>query len=498
MSGREGMMGPHGMSPRRTRGVNRHTPLASLRWGALLLALAGCAPGSGLEGTVQDRNGNPLPGVEILLFDRRVEELTPERSLARAVADGSGRFRLAAAPEGDALLKVRGAQGAGRLRVGSHRTASPLTIVYPVVETIVFLHDNDTHFNLNHREAFRARIEEIRSRNPDVFLLSAGDIFIRHPDRWPVKTREYYRERSRFMIEAMNKLGYDAATPGNHELDYIDHLTRESLELAKFPLLGANVEIATEALPRLHPYVVLETSTRRTIAVLGLSVVNFRKEGVLARDPVETALEYVHLAREHDLFMALTHIGIRVDRALAERVPELDLIIGGHSHTLLPEAEHVNSVLVAQAGGVPGGHPVRDTLPKFLGEVTLTLENGRIVEKGGRVTILFGETAARRLPDDSQARDGSLPLKASVWDAEVFQIPLQLILADELDSAYTEAAGGSHVIGPVVHEHGFRRIRIHATQGLPVDGEIGLHALHLEGEDVVVELVHQRLDLFQP
>ena len=69
-------------------------------------------------------------------------------------------------------------------------------------------------------------------------------------------------------------------------------------------------------------------------------------------------------------------------------MPAFEVIIGGHSHNLLEEAERVGQVLVAQAGSSPGGHPVDSTLPKYLGVVRIALENGRVVEKSGYVETI--------------------------------------------------------------------------------------------------------------
>ena len=58
-----------------------------------------------------------------------------------------------------------------------------------------------------------------------------------------------------------------------------------------------------------------------------------RLEGLQFFDPVESALKNKNLRKECDLFLALTHIGYNKDIELAHAMPELDIIIGGHSHT---------------------------------------------------------------------------------------------------------------------------------------------------------------------
>ncbi len=258
-------------------------------------------------------------------------------------------------------------------------------------EEIVLLHDNDQHFDFNFVDGIEAEIIRIRDENPNVFHINCGDIFVRHSARWEEPDNlDWYANQARFMIETMNRLGYDAIAVGNHELDHRETHTRDALEQAEFPLLAANVEVTTDLLPEFKPYTVFETEGGHTIAVLGLSTGSF--DGVTRLDPIETAKEYRYLAEEHDLFVAATHIGYTADRRLAEAVPELDVILGGHSHTLLEEAEVVNGVLVAQAGG--GGHYPDPEKPMYLGVVRITLEDGAVVSKSGHVITFTGEEAA--------------------------------------------------------------------------------------------------------
>lgn len=260
----------------------------------------------------------------------------------------------------------------------------------PGSETVVFLHTNDHHFDINLYEEFEAKIEEIRQQYHNVYLLDAGDIFVRHPHRWnengvPREDVAWYRERAIRMVQTMNTLGYDAMTLGNHEFDYIQDHTLAALNMANFPLLSANVEVTTTLLPTPQSHIMLRTKAGHQIAVLGLSVTSGSKEGVKENNIVETARQYIELREESDIFLALTHIGLANDVVLAESFPELDIIIGGHSHHLIKEAVLVNGVLVAQAGGNP--HVVSDDHPVYLGKVIVTLENGIITSKKGHVIV---------------------------------------------------------------------------------------------------------------
>lgn len=259
---------------------------------------------------------------------------------------------------------------------------------------IIVLHDNDLHFTFNHLDRVRDFIEQVRRDNEHVFLLNAGDLFVRHAQRWPVGAGvEWYAENARRMIRTMNELGYDAAALGNHELDFVDGWTRDALQLAEFPLLSANVEVATDAFIQPAAYTVLETSNGVRLGVLGLSVVNFDlPSGLSVASSTEAVQEHADLLEEVDVAILLTHLGIPEEVLLANLFGHLvDVIIGGHTHTLLPEAIQVNGVLVGQVLG--HDHDPDPERPMYLGKMILVVEKGRVVEKCGRVYRIDAEGA---------------------------------------------------------------------------------------------------------
>jgi hypothetical protein len=291
------------------------------------------------------------------------------------------------------VLEVTGTKGSGRLFVSPDSMGDTIHVTYPVVEEIVFLHTNDHHFDINKLEEFTERVNLIREHYTDVFLFDAGDVFVRHPHRWVengvlMDDPKWYGARAVRIIESMNALGYDALTLGNHEFDYVNGHTRTALEIADFPLLSANVEVHTAQLPVPESHAIFYTKTGRRVAVLGLSVVSGNKEGIRMNPIRETAADLMFLREGSDVFVALTHIGLENDVALAEDFPQIDVIIGGHSHHMIEEAVRVNGVLVAQAGG--NQHVVSDEHPVYLGKVVVRLVNGVPAQKSGLV-IFFAE-----------------------------------------------------------------------------------------------------------
>jgi 2',3'-cyclic-nucleotide 2'-phosphodiesterase (5'-nucleotidase family) len=266
---------------------------------------------------------------------------------------------------------------------------------------VVLLHQNDTHFHDNHREAVEAFVNEVRSSGHPLFFLSAGDVLLRHPNTWPEgMDLEGFRARGIELFAWMNALGVDVMTTGNHELVPHGTATRDILESARFPILAANIRMETDLLPKHPPYHILKVPGGPSLAVLGLSVINFEPpEGLEELDYHETVRAYRHLADEHDALVLLTHIGIRYDLELANAFPEVAAIIGGHTNTLLPEAPRVNGVLVAQAGGHDHIHDGEADM--FMGVVVLEFEGTRLVDRCGWVVRIgeAGPEAAGQLSD---------------------------------------------------------------------------------------------------
>ncbi len=327
-----------------------------------------------LTALVKNEANEPAKGLKSKLQNK--DKFQAARHFKRSATKEDGLLKLKVKPNQSYILEIKGDQGAGRIFLPPEKFSDTIRISYPVTEKIVFLHNNDLHF-----------IEEIRTQYDDVYLFNAGDIFVRHPHRWidngTLEDTAWYAERAKYMIHKMNELGFDLMTLGNHELAYIDNHTGLALKKARFPLLAANFEITTDKLPPLAPYSILETSTLRHIAVLGLSYDNTKKEGVLELDLNETINKYIPLKDNADAFLLLSHRGLMEDKAIAEKFPQFDAIIGGHSHDLLEKAVLINSVLIAQAGGNP--HVVSNEHPVYLGIVIFTLVNGKISDKDGRV-----------------------------------------------------------------------------------------------------------------
>jgi 5'-nucleotidase / UDP-sugar diphosphatase len=224
---------------------------------------------------------------------------------------------------------------------------------------ITLLHTNDLHGSVLYPGEARglAKITSIartiRRELPHVFLLDGGDII----HGTPVERRF----EGQPVIAAMNAAGYDAAVAGNHEFDFGQRISRAAIAAAKFPLLSANVVEAgsDRSWGGLRPYVVREADGIR-IAFFGLTTDRTPEiqwprtiDGIVFRDPIATARALVPRLRSverADMVIALTHLGVAADRELANAVPGIDVILGGHSHTRLDRQVWVGKTLIVQTG----------------------------------------------------------------------------------------------------------------------------------------------------
>ena len=225
--------------------------------------------------------------------------------------------------------------------------------------TLVVLHTNDTHSRLDPfpmdggpfagrgGAARRATlVRRIRDANEHVLLLDAGDIFQGTP------YFNFFDGEPEFRV--MTEMGYDAATLGNHDFDNgVDGLV-SMLPHAGFDFVCANYDIRNPALAeRVAPSVVREFDGVK-VGIFGLGIA-FRRlvlpalhEGVRYRDPVAAARSTARELRGSGcaFVICLSHLGYAYDdprrpsdRTVAAAVPEIDLILGGHTHTFMEEAE---------------------------------------------------------------------------------------------------------------------------------------------------------------
>lgn len=211
---------------------------------------------------------------------------------------------------------------------------------------LALLHTSDAHNRWN--EAFVSLLRARKAQH-DALLLDSGDAIRAGNIAVPLRPEAAW--------DWMRAAGYDAMTLGNREF----HLTRAGFAAktrgAPCPLLCANLRPKSPDTPMpVQPVWRTEHRSVR-VAVLGLTVPMITPRMKVAAfsaylfdPPLEVARQWVaRLRPETDLLIALTHIGIQHDRRLAEACPDLDLILGGHSHTPTEAPEQIGGVWLSHA-----------------------------------------------------------------------------------------------------------------------------------------------------
>jgi len=217
---------------------------------------------------------------------------------------------------------------------------------------IAILHTNDMHAKIDNMAKLAAYKQEVEGQYDHVFLVSAGDIFSGNP------VVDVYKKKGYPMIDLMNRLGYDLTAIGNHEFDYGQEVLAKRMKQADFQFICANINTQKTSLPQPKPHAVLEADGKTLLFISFIEIWNdglpsthpAKLKNLEFQDPVESAGKFTKLAKNHDAFIGLTHLGYRADKRLAQEHPEFDLIIGGHSHSFLDSAEKVNNTFITQVG----------------------------------------------------------------------------------------------------------------------------------------------------
>ena len=279
------------------------------------------------------------------------------------------------------------------------------TIISPETKKITILHTNDVHSHIDPFPADHPRnanmggaarraslIESIRKEEENVLLLDAGDIFQGTP------YFNYYGGELEFKL--MSMMQYDLATMGNHDFDNgIDGFYAQ-LPHAEFEFVSANYDFKNTVLNEIvKPYKIFNKDGIK-IGIFGLGVEldglvdkKLYKETVY-NNPIEVAQDMTRILKEEqkcDLVICLSHLGFSYknepykvsDLELAKKTNNIDLIIGGHTHTFLdkPVVEKNSEgkdVLINQVGcyGIN------------LGKIDFYFSNDKTVKNSGKNIIV--------------------------------------------------------------------------------------------------------------
>lgn len=236
---------------------------------------------------------------------------------------------------------------------------------------------NDMHASVDQFPKFAAMVDSLQAIYPDLLVFSAGDNRTGNP------INDQYDPVNYPMIALMNATGFDVSALGNHEWDANIVNLQNDIERADFPFICANVFIPDTVNLDIKPYVMIENQGIK-LAVVGM--IELRHDGIPGAHPDnlkkvrfkrtdEVLPDYKYLKDESNAMILLSHCGVEDDMDLAHGFPWIDVIIGGHSHTLIEHPAETNGVLVTQSGS----HLKYATL------VTLKFKNGKLLEKSAIV-----------------------------------------------------------------------------------------------------------------
>lgn len=239
---------------------------------------------------------------------------------------------------------------------------------------LVILHTNDTHSQVEPTEKSNLKtadmggyarrmgvIEKIRSEEKNVLLFDAGD--------FSQGTPYFNFFNGRVEIDALNRMQYDAGTLGNHEFDNGIDTLAVILQKARFPMISSNYEVDNTPIKnQIQPYLILKKFGLK-IGIMALNVdpksliIESNYRGLVYRDPIEKAQElsaFLKNKKKCDLVICLSHLGsdstsVDVnDFTVAHQTKHIDIILGGHSHSLLENVKTNNAngkkVIISQMG----------------------------------------------------------------------------------------------------------------------------------------------------
>ncbi|MXX88153.1 MAG: multifunctional 2',3'-cyclic-nucleotide 2'-phosphodiesterase/5'-nucleotidase/3'-nucleotidase [Boseongicola sp. SB0677_bin_26] len=236
-------------------------------------------------------------------------------------------------------------------------------------------------------------IEAAKARSDNYILVDGGDQF--------QGSLFYTYYKGKAAAEMMNKMGYDAMAVGNHEFDDGPEVLRAFVDSVDFPVLMANSDFEDEPflVGAIEPSVILERAGER-LGLIGLTPEDNDElaspgPNVLFSDPVEAVRDEVKRLEAMGInkIIVLSHSGLPVDLRIAEAVPQVDVIVGGHDNTLLSNTQEradgpyplmVGNTAIVQAYAYG----------KFLGEIDITFDgDGNIVEAVGEPILIDASVA---------------------------------------------------------------------------------------------------------
>lgn len=239
------------------------------------------------------------------------------------------------------------------------------TIAKPKKLTILYFNDFHGHllpFKAKYRDKHASGgvakmaklIKEIRAKNKkkaiDTIVLAGGDVV----QGTPIST-SFEGEAE---VKALNAMGLTAMVAGNHDFDFGFDKLLKLTEMAQFHIVSASIYEYNGSKPIFKPYFIKQTINGLRLGLIGLTtketpMTTHPKNVAVLRfvDPSLAVQAYIEkLAPKTDLLVVLSHVGLKEDKKLARSFPDIDIIVGGHTHTVIEKPLRIGNALICQAG----------------------------------------------------------------------------------------------------------------------------------------------------
>ncbi|NTF08399.1 LysM peptidoglycan-binding domain-containing protein [Agrobacterium rubi] len=233
------------------------------------------------------------------------------------------------------------------------------------------------------KSAIDARRTELGA-NANILVLDAGDQF--------QGSLFYTQYKSGPVAEFMNGIGFDAMAIGNHEFDDGPAELLKLINAVKFPIISGNTKIAdgSELKDKFKGYIIKEMGGQKVAVVSVLATDTNETSSPGDKVTFENEIEYLKGAVKEiqdqgvNKIVVLSHVGYVKDQEIARSVDGIDVIVGGHSHTLLsstdPKAAGPYPTLVKDPSGVDVPIVTAYAYSKYLGDLTVTFDDNGVVK----------------------------------------------------------------------------------------------------------------------
>lgn len=293
------------------------------------------------------------------------------------------------------------------------------------MEEIVLLHTNDLHSHFENWPKIRRFLKEKKTEQTiekSIFTVDLGDFV----DRWHPLTEA---TDGRANVQLMNTVNYDAATIGNNEgVGNSKSQLNTLYDEANFDVLLGNLyDPTTGKRPTwTKTHKILETPSHTKLGLIALTApfpLTYEPNGWDIRTVDEMLPGLIQEVRSMcDVLVLMSHLGIDQDMRIATKYPEIDVLLGSHTHHLFRYGEKINHTQLSAAG----------KFGQYVGEVRIFLENGKIIETSAEAlpTESFDEWAEDAAEIEGYLEQGHKLLKKK----KLAKLPYEL--SHELDSLH--------------------------------------------------------------